>query len=59
MTYSRARELFLDMLIQAKVMPATSKTAPAYGLHSPRSGGVAAALQYPGVSGRLVQRHGG
>ena len=30
-----------------------------YGLHSLRSGGVSAALQVPGVSGRLVQRHGG
>ena len=30
-----------------------------YGLHSLRSGGVSAALQVPGVSGRLVQRRGG
>ena len=53
MTYSRALECFREMLQEVNESPQE------YGLHSLRSGGVSAALQVPGESVRLVQRHGG
>ena len=58
MTYSRAREVFLGMLKEANIAK-SSVGRSEFGLHSLRSGGVSSALQNPGVSVRLVQRHGG
>ncbi|XP_065198970.1 uncharacterized protein LOC135830672 [Sycon ciliatum] len=58
MTYSRAREMFLDMLREAGVSDVQSGVQE-YGLHSLRAGGVSSALRAPGIPVRLVQRHGG
>ena len=52
MTYSRARELFLQCLQRIGVQ------SEGYGLHSLRSGGATAAAN-AGVADRLLQRHGG
>ena len=53
MTYSQALECFREMLQEVNESPQECS------LHSLRPGGVSAALQVPGVSVRLVQRHGG
>ena len=58
-TYSRAREMFLTMATEARIISSPTQGRVEYGLHSSRAGGVLSALLNPGISVRLVQRHGG